>query len=64
MGKLIVVIVIIAAVAFAWHQGYIGKWTDAALDAVDSGAAGMRKAQKGATKIHGGDTPPPTEEKR
>ena len=53
MGKLIVVIVIIGAVAYAWHQGYISKWTDSALESVDSGAAGMRKAQKGATKTHG-----------
>ena len=50
MGKLIVVIVIVAAVAFAWHQGYIGKWTDAALDSVDSGASSMRNVQREATK--------------
>ena len=53
MGKFIVVIVIVAAVAFAWHQGYIGKWTDAALDSVDSGAAGMRKVQREATQKRG-----------
>jgi hypothetical protein len=53
MGKLIVVIVIVAAVAFAWQQGYIGKWTDAALDSVDSGAASMRKTQREATQKRG-----------
>ena len=51
MGKLIVVIVIVAAVAFAWQQGYISKWTDAALDSVDSGASTMRNTQRGATKV-------------
>jgi hypothetical protein len=58
MEKLIVVIAIIAAVAFAWHKGWIGEWIGAAFD---SGSQSVRKTQRDATKVR---TDQPPEEKK
>jgi len=48
MGKLIVVIVIVGAVVFAWHKGWIAEWFGAA---VDSGIEGVKRTQRDATKV-------------
>ena len=59
MGKLIVVIAIVAGVAYAWHQGYIARWFNTA---VDSSIEGVRGTQRDATKVRPVDAPP--EEKK
>ena len=52
MGKLIVVILIAGAVAFAWHKGWIAQWFDTA---VDSSVDGVRSTQRQATKVRPAD---------
>jgi len=59
MGKLIVFIAIVAAVAYAWHKGYLGQWFN---KAVDSSVEGVRSTQRDATKVRPAD-PPPEEKK-
>jgi hypothetical protein len=55
MGKIIVVIAIVAAVAYAWHKGLIGEWLGKAGDragkAVDSGIDSVKRTQRDATKM-------------
>jgi hypothetical protein len=46
MGKIIVV-ALIAFVAFAWYKGWIGEWIG---QAADSGAAAVKQTQKDARK--------------
>jgi len=60
MGKLLVVIAIIAAVAFAWHKGWIGEWIGSA---VDSGIENTRRIQRDATKVRPADPGAPEEKK-
>jgi hypothetical protein len=48
MGKLIVFVVIVGAVAYAWQQGYIASWFN---QAVDSGIQGVKQTQRDATKV-------------
>jgi hypothetical protein len=48
MGKLIVFVVIVGALAYAWNEGYIGKWFG---QAVDSGIQGVKQTQRDATKV-------------
>jgi hypothetical protein len=52
MGKLIVVVVIVGAVAYAWHEGLIARWFNTA---VDSSVDSVRSTQRAATKIRGAD---------
>ena len=59
MGKTLVGVAIIAGVAFAWHQGWIQKWFNIA---VDSSIQGVRSTQREATKVRPVDAPP--EEKK
>ena len=54
MGKLIVFVVIVGAVAYAWHQGYVAKWFD---QAVDSGVQGVKQTQRNATTVRPIDGP-------
>ena len=54
MGKLIVLVVIVGALAYAWQQGYIAKWFD---QAVDSGVQGAKQIQRDATKVRPIDGP-------
>jgi len=62
MGKLIVVIAIIGAIAYAWHKGWIGEWVGAALD---SGTKSVKQTQRDATKMRSADPgAPPAEEKK
>jgi hypothetical protein len=58
MGKLIVVLVIVGAVAYAWHQGLFAKWFNTA---VDSSMDNVRSTQREATKVRPAD---PVEEKK
>lgn len=51
MGKFIV-IVLIAAAAFAWYKGWIQEWVG---EAADSGAASVRQTQRDATKVREAD---------
>ena len=59
MGKLIVVIAIVAGAAYASHKGWVGEWLgkagDSAGRAIDSAADSARSTQRSATKIRGAD---------
>lgn len=58
MGKLIVVALIVGAVAYTWHQGWIAQWFNTAVDrSIDS----VRSTQRAATKVRPAD---PVEEKK
>jgi hypothetical protein len=46
MGK-IIVIALIAFLAFAWYRGWLGEWIG---DAADSGAKAVRQTQSDARK--------------
>jgi hypothetical protein len=59
MGKTLIGIVIIVAVAFAWQQGWIQKWFNTA---VDSGIESVSKTRQEARKVRPADAPP--EEKK
>jgi len=61
MGKLLVVIAIIAAVAYAWHQGWIQRWIGSA---VDSGIENTRRIQRDATKVRPADPGAPEQEQK
>jgi hypothetical protein len=61
MGKLIVVIAIVGAIAYAWHKGWIGEWIGAALD---SGTNSVKKTQRDSTKVRDADPGAPPEEKK
>jgi len=61
MGKLLVVIAIVAAVAFAWHKGWIAEWLGSA---VDSGIENTRRIQRDATKVRPADPGAPEQEKK
>jgi hypothetical protein len=52
MGKLIVVVAIVAAIAFAWHKGLIQEWFGTA---VDSGIDSVKRTQRDATKMRPAD---------
>ncbi len=61
MGKLIVFIAVVGAIAFAWHKGWISEWLGAA---VDSGAKSVRETQRSATKVRPADPGAPEAEKK
>jgi hypothetical protein len=61
MGKLIVVLVIVGAVAYAWHQGLIAKWFNTA---VDSSIDSVKRTQRDATKQRPADPGAPEAEKK
>ena len=61
MGKFIVVVVIVGALAYAWHQGLIGKWFNAA---VDSSIDSVKTTQRNATKQRPADPGAPEPEKK
>jgi hypothetical protein len=61
MGKLIVLVVIVAAVVFAWNQGWIAQWFNSA---VDSSIDGVRSTQRSATKVRPADPGAPEAEKK
>jgi hypothetical protein len=61
MGKLIVVIAIVAAVAFAWHKGWIAQWFNTA---VDSSIDGVKSTQRAATKVRPIDGGAPEADKK
>ena len=48
MGKLIVFIVIVGAVAYAWNQGLIQKWFG---QAVDSSVQNVQDTRRSATHV-------------
>ena len=58
MGKLLVVVVIVGAVAYAWHEGWIARWFNTA---VDSSIENVRDTQRAARKVRPAD---PVEEKK
>ena len=60
MGKLIVAIVIVAAVAYAWHKGWIGEWLESAAV---SGADSVKRTQREATTVKPVDPEAPAEKK-
>ena len=61
MGRLIVVIVIVGAVAYAWNKGWIAQWFNSALD---SSIDGVRSTQRQATKVRPADPGAPEAEKK
>jgi len=61
MGKLIVVIVIVGAVAFAWHKGWIAQWFNTA---VDSSIDSVKSTQRSATKVRPIDGAAPEADKK
>lgn len=61
MGKLIVLVAIVAAVAFAWHKGWIAQWFNSAVDtSIDS----VKSTQRAATKVRPADPGAPEPEKK
>ena len=58
MGKFIVVVVIVAGIAYAWHEGWIGKWLESAAV---SGADSVKRTQSNATVVPA--DPDPSEKK-
>jgi hypothetical protein len=60
MGKFIVFVVIVGALAYAWHQGLISKWFNTA---VDSSIDGVRSTQRDATKQRPADPGAPEDKK-
>ena len=61
MGKLIVVIVILGAVAFAWNKGWIAQWFNTALD---SSMDSVKSTQRQATTVRPADPVAPESEKK
>ena len=61
MGRLILVIVIVGAVAYAWNKGWIAQWFNTA---VDSSIDGVRSTQRQATKVRPADPGAPEAEKK
>jgi hypothetical protein len=46
MGRLVVFVLIVGALAYAWHAGWIAKWFNSA---VDSGIEGVHETRRKAT---------------
>ena len=61
MGKLIAVIAIVGAVAFAWNKGWIAQWVNTA---VDSGMDSVKSTQRQATKVRPADPGVPEADKK
>jgi hypothetical protein len=59
MGRLIVLIAVVAALVYAWNKGLIQEWIGTA---VDKSAESVRSTQRDATKVRPADAPP--EEKK
>jgi hypothetical protein len=59
MGRFILV-VLIAAAAFAWYKGWIQEWVG---EAADSGIAGVKQTRSNATKTREADPGAPAEKK-
>jgi len=63
MKKLIVAIVIVAAVAYAWHKGWIGEFGEWLERAAVSGADSVKRTQREATTVKPVDPDAPAEKK-
>jgi hypothetical protein len=61
MGKLIVVVVIVGAVAFAWNQGWIAQWFNTA---VDSSIDSVTTTRRNATQVRPADPGVPETDKK
>ena len=61
MGKLIVVIAILGAVAFAWNKGWIAQWFNTALD---SSMDSVKSTQRQATTVRPVDPVAPEADKK
>jgi hypothetical protein len=61
MGKLIVVIAIVGAVAFAWNKGWIAEWFNTA---VDSSIDSVKSTQRQATTLRPADPGAPESDKK
>ncbi len=61
MGKLIVALAILGAVAFAWNKGWIAHWVNTA---VDSGMDSVKGTQRKATTVRAADPGAPEVEKK
>jgi len=54
MGRLIVLILVVGAVWYAWQKGLIAQWFNTA---VDSSVEGAKRTQRDATKVRPADAP-------
>ena len=61
MARLIIALLIVGAVAYAWQAGWIAKWFNAA---VDSGIDSVRTTQRNATKVRPADPGAPETDKK
>ena len=60
MLKLIVAVVIVGGVAYAWHEGLIGKWLGSAAV---SGSDAVKRTQRDATAVKPIEPDAPAEKK-
>ena len=61
MGKLIVAILIVGAIAYAWHAGWIAQWFNSALD---SSMDSVKSTQRQATGVRPADPVAPEPDKK
>ena len=61
MGRLVVVVLIVGAVAYAWQAGWIAQWFNSALD---SGMDGVKSTQRQATTVRPADPVAPEADKK
>ena len=61
MRQLIVVVLVVGAIAYAWHAGWIAQWFNTALDSsIDS----VRSTQRQATTVRPADPGAPESDKK
>jgi hypothetical protein len=54
MGKFIIAVVVVAAVLYAFHRGWVGEWFG---KVADSSMESVKSTQRDATKLRPVDTP-------
>ena len=54
MGKFIIAVIVVAAIFYAFHAGYVGRWLGSMTD---SGIDSVRSTQRDATKLRPVDQP-------
>ena len=52
MFRLVIVVVIVGAIAFAWNQGWIANWFNTA---VDSSSSAVKQTRQNASKVRSDD---------
>ena len=54
MGKFIIAVIVVAAIFYAFHAGYVGRWLGSVAD---SGMDSVKSTQRDATKLRPADAP-------